>query len=335
MADLKTRYLGLELKNPFVVSAGPLSQSLDTVRRLEDAGASAVVVYSLFEEQINREIHEVETFLTQGTNAYAEALDYLPEPDSFRMGPEEYVEHVRKLKEATSVPIIGSLNGVSPGGWVQYARSIEQAGADALELNVYFLATDPAMAPSEVEDNYLEVLREVKKNIDIPVSVKIGPFFSNIAYMARRFSEEGAKGLVLFNRFYQPDIDLERLEVVPSVSLSDSDDLRLPLRWIAILRDRVKLDLACSTGVHTGADALKALMAGADVTMMMAALLRYGPGQIARVRMEMEAWMDEHEYVSVEQLKGSMSHRAVKEPGAFERANYMKALNTFPVPESW
>ncbi len=332
MIDLSTRYLGLRLKSPLVVSAGPVSKSLDAAKRAEDAGAAALVMYSLFEEQINREIHELDTFLTQGTESFAEAVDYFPESEVFLFDPDGYVEHLHAMKSALDIPIIGSLNGVSPGGWVQYARHMEQAGADAIELNVYFLATDPMLPSNVVEDNYVEVLEEVRKNVSVPVAVKMGPFFSNIPYMCRRFVEAGADGLVLFNRFYQPDIDLERLEVVPSVSLSSSADLRLPLRWIAILHGRVKASLALSGGVHSGVDALKGLMAGADVTMMMAALLHHGPGFIGTVRQQMLEWMEANEYGSVEQLKGSMSHRAVPEPGAFERANYMKALNLFPIP---
>jgi dihydroorotate dehydrogenase (fumarate) len=332
MIDLSTRYLGLRLKSPLVVSAGPVSKSLDAAKRAEDAGAAALVMYSLFEEQINREIHELDTFLTQGTESFAEAVDYFPESEVFQFDPDGYVEHLHAMKSALDIPIIGSLNGVSPGGWVQYARHMEQAGADAIELNVYFLATDPMLPSNVVEDNYVEVLEEVRKNVSVPVAVKMGPFFSNIPYMCRRFVDAGADGLVLFNRFYQPDIDLERLEVVPSVSLSSSADLRLPLRWIAILHGRVKASLALSGGVHSGVDALKGLMAGADVTMMMAALLHHGPGFIGTVRQQMLEWMEANEYGSVEQLKGSMSHRAVPEPGAFERANYMKALNLFPIP---
>jgi dihydroorotate dehydrogenase (fumarate) len=332
MIDLSTRYLGLRLKSPLVVSAGPVSKSLDAAKRAEDAGAAALVMYSLFEEQINREIHELDTFLTQGTESFAEAVDYFPESEVFLFDPDGYVEHLHAMKSALDIPIIGSLNGVSPGGWVQYARHMEQAGADAIELNVYFLATDPMLPSNVVEDNYVEVLEEVRKNVSVPVAVKMGPFFSNIPYMCRRFVDAGADGLVLFNRFYQPDIDLERLEVVPSVSLSSSADLRLPLRWIAILHGRVKASLALSGGVHSGVDALKGLMAGADVTMMMAALLHHGPGFIGTVRQQMLEWMEANEYGSVEQLKGSMSHRAVPEPGAFERANYMKALNLFPIP---
>ncbi len=332
MIDLSTRYLGLRLKSPLVVSAGPVSKSLDAAKRAEDAGAAALVMYSLFEEQINREIHELDTFLTQGTESFAEAVDYFPESEVFLFDPDGYVEHLHAMKSALDIPIIGSLNGVSPGGWVQYARHMEQAGADAIELNVYFLATDPMLPSNVVEDNYVEVLEEVRKNVSVPVAVKMGPFFSNIPYMCRRFVDAGADGLVLFNRFYQPDIDLERLEVVPSVSLSSSADLRLPLRWIAILHGRVKTSLALSGGVHSGVDALKGLKAGADVTMMMAALLHHGPGFIGTVRQQMLEWMEANEYGSVEQLKGSMSHRAVPEPGAFERANYMKALNLFPIP---
>ena len=332
MTNLTSRYLGLDLKNPLVVSAGPVSRSFDMVRRLEDAGAGAVVMYSLFEEQINREIHEIDTFLAQGTETFAEAVDYLPHPEVFWFEPDEYVEHLRRLKEAVDIPIIGSLNGVSVGGWVQYASQMEQAGADAIELNVYFLPTDPFLPAAEVESNYIEVLQEVRKNVEIPIAVKLAPFFSNIPFMARRLVEAGAQGLVLFNRFYQPDIDLDRLEVTPSVSLSTSAELRLPLRWIAILKGRVDACLAATGGVHTAEDVLKAMMAGADVAMMLAAILRHGPSHVTRVLEHLTQWMVEREYESVAQLRGSMSHQSVPEPGAFERANYMKALNTFPTP---
>jgi len=330
--DLSTSYLGLKLKNPLVVSAGPLTRSLTGARRLEDAGAGAVVVYSLFEEQINREIHELDMFLWQGTESYAEAVDYLPKPSAFTMEPERYVEHIAAIKEALSIPVIGSLNGVSPGGWLQYARYIEQAGADALELNVYFLPTDPLLPPSEIEEDYLSVLREVKRTVDIPVAVKLAPYFTNVAWLGRKLLKEGADGLVLFNRFYQPDIDLDTLEVVPRVDLSDSSDLRIALRWLAILRSQTDKSLAATGGVHEGTDLIKATLAGADVAMVLASLLRKGPGQIEHILDGATRWLEEHEYTSLGQLRGSMSYANVPQPGVFERANYVKALNAFPTP---
>ncbi len=330
--DLSTRYLGLDLKNPIVVSAGPVSRTVSGVRRLEDEGAAAVVVHSLFEEQVNREIHELDLFLWQGTESTAEALDYLPEPSSFNFEPERYVEHIQALREAVDIPIIGSLNGISPGGWLQYARYIEQAGAHALELNIYFLPTDPLLPPSEIEEDYLSVLTEVRRAVDIPVAVKLAPYFTNVAWLARKLVKAGANGLVLFNRFYQPDIDLEALEVVPRVDLSDSNDLRIALRWLAILRSQTDASLAATGGIHEPSDIVKAMMAGADVTMVLAALLRRGPTHIGVLLDGVRRWLEENEYESLAQLKGSMSHANVPQPGVFERANYVKALNAFPSP---
>ncbi|RPH88045.1 MAG: dihydroorotate dehydrogenase-like protein [Deltaproteobacteria bacterium] len=327
--DLSTTYMGLKLKNPLVPSASPLSKNLDGIKRLEDAGAAAVVLYSLFEEQIAFEQEELSYFLDRGTESFAEALSYFPEPKEFNMGPEEYLEHIRKAKEATHIPIIGSLNGVSSGGWIEYAKKIEKAGADALELNIYFLATDPTQEGRQVENQYRVILNAVKSNISIPVAVKLSPFFSSLARFAKELDNDGADGLVLFNRFYQPDLDLEKLEVVPGVVLSSSADLRLPLRWIAILYGKVKAGLAATTGVHTAMDALKTIAAGADVAQMCAALLKNGPGYLKTVLRGMETWLEDKEYDSLSTLKGSMSQKAVAEPGVFERANYMKALNDF------
>jgi len=329
MPDLTTTYLGLRLKNPLVASASPLSKKLDGVRRLEEAGASAVVLYSLFEEQITYESHELDHFLTRGTENYAEALTYFPDLAHYNIGPEPYLEYLRRVKQAVSIPVIGSLNGISSGGWVEYARYIEQAGADALELNLYYMPTDPDLPGSELEDEYVRLVRDVRREISIPLAVKMGPFYTSIPNMVRRFAEAGADGLVLFNRFYQPDFDLDALEVVPNLKLSSSDELRLPLRWIAILFGRVEADFALTSGVHTYADVLKAMMAGAQVAMMTSALLEGGLGLIGRVLTDLEAWMVEREYVSITQMRGSMSQRAVAEPAAFERANYMKALNSF------
>jgi dihydroorotate dehydrogenase (fumarate) len=329
MMDLTTTYLGIPLKNPIVPSASPLSHTLDGMRRLEDAGASAVVMFSLFEEQIAHEAAELNHYLSYGTESFAEALSYFPDSGSYTLGPDEYVELVRKAKAALRIPVIGSLNGISPGGWVGYAKKMEEAGADALELNVYYIPTDPKLTGSEVENRYLEVLEAVKKTVRIPVAMKLNPFFSSMANIAHRLDAAGANGLVLFNRFYQPDIDLETLEMKPNVILSTPHALRLPLRWVGILYGRVKASLAATSGIHTAMDVLKMLMAGADVTMMCSALLKHGPGHVTTVLTEMNRWMEEHEYASVKQMKGSMSQKSVADPSAFERANYMKTLQSF------
>lgn len=327
--DLSTSYLGLKLKNPVVPSASPLSHSLDSMRRLEDAGASAIVMYSLFEEQIAHETAELNHYLSYGTESFAEALTYFPESDDYNLGPEEYVGLIHKAKQSLGIPVIGSLNGVSTGGWIKYAKKIEEAGADALELNVYYIPTDPNLAGDDVENRYFEVLNAVKSTIRIPVAMKLNPFFSSLANIAHRLDAAGADGLVLFNRFYQPDIDLEALEVKPNVILSTPQALRLPLRWIAILHGRVKASLAATSGIHTALDVLKMLMAGADVTMMASALLKHGPEQIKTILADMDQWMLEHEYHSVQQMKGSMSQKSIADPAAFERANYMKALQSY------
>ncbi|HET6272369.1 MAG TPA: dihydroorotate dehydrogenase-like protein [Bacteroidota bacterium] len=327
--DLSTHYLGLKLKNPLVPSASPLSHSVDSMKRLEEAGAAAIVMYSLFEEQIAHEAAELNHYLSYGTESFAEALTYFPESQEYNIGPEEYVELVRKAKESLSIPVIGSLNGISSGGWISYAKKIEEAGADALELNVYYIPTDPKLTSQDVEDRYLEVLHAVKRTVKIPVAMKLSPFFSSFANMAHRLDTAGVDGLVLFNRFYQPDIDLETLEVKPNVILSSPQSLRLPLRWIAILHGRIKASLAATSGIHNVQDVIKMLMAGADVTMMCSALLRNGPQHLAHVLSDLNQWMLEHEYVSVSQMKGSMSQKSVADPAAFERANYMKALNTY------
>lgn len=327
--DLTTKYLGLALKNPIVPSAGPLSHTLDSMKRLEDAGAAAIVMYSLFEEQIVHDAAELNHFLIQGTESFAEALTYFPEADDYNLGPEEYVEHLHRTKQALGIPVIGSLNGISTGGWVKFAQKIEEAGADAIELNVYYIPTEPNLTGTEVEERYLEVLRAVKSTVKIPVAMKLSPFFSSMANMAHRLDAAGADGLVLFNRFYQPDIDLETLDVAPNVILSTPQALRLPLRWVAILHGRVKASIAATSGIHTSEDVLKMLMAGADVTMMCSALLKHGPGRIKEVLAALVQWMQEHEYESVSQMKGSMSQKSVADPTAFERANYMKALNSY------
>lgn len=327
--DLSTNYLGLHLKNPIVPSASPLSRSLDGMKRLEDAGAAAIVMYSLFEEQIAHEAAELNHYLSYGTESFAESLTYFPEAEVYNLGPDEYIELLHKAKQSLSIPVIGSLNGISSGGWIEYAKKIEQAGADAIELNVYYIPTDPELTGQEVEDRYLEVLHAVKQSVKVPIAMKLSPFFSSMANMAKRLDTAGAKGLVLFNRFYQPDIELETLEVVPSVILSTPMAMRLPLRWIAVLYGKVKANLAATSGIHTSQDVIKMLMAGADVTMMCSALLKNGPQHITTVLAEVRQWMLEHEYVSVSQMKGSMSQKSVADPAAFERANYMKALNQY------
>jgi len=329
MPDLTTTYLGLQLKNPLVASASPLSKKVDTVRRLEDAGAAALVMYSLFEEQITHESFELDHYLERGTHTYAEALSYFPDLDYHNLGTEPYLEHLHKIKQAVNIPIIGSLNGISTGGWVEYAHRIEQAGADALELNIYYLPTDPDLSGAELEEDFVQLVRDVRAKVKLPIAVKLSPYFTALPNLAKRIVEAGANALVLFNRFYQPDFDLEELEVVPNLILSTSQELRLPLRWIAILYGRIEVDFALTTGVHSAQDVLKAMMAGANVAMMTSTLLENGVGRIMHILTDLQEWMEEHEYVSIEQMRGSMSQRAVAEPAAFERANYIKALNTF------
>jgi dihydroorotate dehydrogenase (fumarate) len=327
--NLETNYLGLPLKNPIVASSSPLSHSVDSIRRLEDAGASAVVMYSLFEEQITFDSLYVDYYLRSGTNSYAESLSYFPEMDEYNVGPDEYMNLIRRAKEAVDIPIIGSLNGVSSGGWTNYAALIEDAGADALELNVYYVPTDVELTGQAVENMYLDLLIQVKSSVSVPVAVKLSPFLSSTANMAKRLVEEGANGLVLFNRFYQPDLNLETLEVAPRLVLSNSNELRLPLRWVAILYGRLMTDFAITTGIHNAQDVLKGLMAGAKVTMMASELLRNGIGRIDEILQALTGWMGEHEYESVNQMIGSMSQQHCAEPAAFERANYMKILGSY------
>jgi dihydroorotate dehydrogenase (fumarate) len=329
MPDLSTRYLGLALRNPLVASASPLCESLDSIRRMEDAGAAAVVLHSLFEEQINLESHHLDRYLSHGTESYAESLTYFPDMTSYNLGPDAYLEHIRRAKAAVEIPVIGSLNGVSTGGWITYARKIEQAGADALELNVYYIPADPELTGGQVEQMYVDLVRDVKRNVAIPVAVKLGHSFSAMANLARRLDAAGADALVLFNRFYLPDFDLESLDVVPRLTLSSSDELLMRLHWIAILYGHVRADLAVTGGVHTGVDVLKAMMAGARVAMMTSALLKHGIAHLGNVRTEVLEWMEAHEYESIAQMQGSMSYRSVREPAAFERANYMKVLSSY------
>jgi dihydroorotate dehydrogenase (fumarate) len=327
--SLSTNYLGLPLKNPLVASSSPLSHTVDSIQRLEDAGASAVVMYSLFEEQITFDSLYVDHYLRSNADSFAESLSYFPEMDSYNVWPDEYLKLIRRAKETVDIPIIGSLNGVSMGGWTNYASLIEDAGADALELNVYYVPTSLEITGREVEDIYIDMLRQVKRAVTIPLSIKLSPFFSSVAHMSKRLVDHGANGLVLFNRFYQPDLDLEKLEVAPRLVLSNSHELRLPLRWVAILYGRVLADLAITTGIHTRDDVLKGLMAGAKVTMMASELLQNGLRRIKEILRELEDWMDEHEYESVAQMIGSMSQQHCAEPAAFERANYMKTLDSF------
>ncbi len=327
--DLTTTYMGMPLKNPIVPSASPLSENVDNIRRMEDAGAAAVVMYSLFEEQITLESHQLDHFLSYGGESFAEALSYFPDMETYRVGPDDYLDLIRRAKEAVDIPIIGSLNGVSTGGWISYARKIEEAGADALELNVYYIPTDLKMTGAEIEQMYLDILRDVKQSISIPVAMKLSPYFSAMANVAHRLAEAGADALVLFDRFYQPDFDLENLEVVPRLVLSSSHELLLPLRWIAILYGRVPVDFAIAGGVHTLEDVLKGLMAGARVTTMASELLQNGIQRIGQILEGMAQWMEECEYESVRQMQGSMSQQNVAEPAAFERASYVKVLQSW------
>ena len=327
--DLTTQYLGLKLKSPLVPSASPLSKNLDTMRRLEDAGAAAVVMHSLFEEQITLESNQLDHYLSYLTDSVAESLSWYPNQKEYLVGPEQYLDNIRKAKAALSIPVIGSLNGVTPTGWTSYAKEIAKAGADAIELNVYYLPTDPATDGATVESMVVDALKAVKSNVRIPVAVKLSPYYSATASMAKRLAGAGANGLVLFNRFYQPDLDLDNLEVAATLTLSTSEDLLLPLRWIAILYGRVATDFALTSGVHTYQDVLKGLMAGANVTMMASELLKHGVGRLTEIQTEMTRWMEEHEYQSVTQMIGSMSQKNVASPAAFERANYMRVLQSW------
>lgn len=329
MTDLSTTYLGLKLKNPLVASASPLSKKLDKAKQLEEAGISAVVMYSLFEEQIIHESLELDHYLTRSSDTGAEAMSYFPESGTYSLGPDKYLDMVSSLKKALSIPVIGSLNGVSRGGWTRYARRIQDAGADALELNLYYMATDPNLKSEDLENAQVELVSEVSSAIQIPLAVKLSPYITSLSNFAHRLVNAGAKGLVLFNRFYQPDFDLDELEIVHSLDLSTSAELRLPLRWVSILSGKTQADLAITSGVHTAADVLKGMMAGAKVTMMASALLQDGPKIVAPMLDQLQAWMKEREYASIQQMQGSMSQQAVAEPAAFERANYMRVLDSF------
>lgn len=329
MSDLSTTYLGLNLKNPLVASASPLSKKLDRARKLEEAGVSAIVMFSLFEEQIIHESLELDHYLTRGTESFAEAMSYLPDGGMYSVGPEKYLNQVAGLKKALSIPVIGSLNGVSKGGWTRYAKQIEDAGADALELNLYYVSTDPNLTSQDLENAQVELVAEVKSAIKIPLAVKLSPFVTSLPNFARRIVDAGANGLVLFNRFYQPDFDLEDLEIIHNLDLSTSADLRLPLRWVSILNGKIKADLALTSGVHTARDIIKSMMAGAKVTLMASSLLHNGEQIVTSLLHDVEEWMTEREYTSIKQMQGSMSQVSVKEPAAFERANYMKVLGSW------
>ena len=327
--NIKTKYLGLDLKSPIVPSAGPLSHEISNIKQMEDAGAGAVVLYSLFEEQLEHEELELNFHTSVPAESYAEATSYLPEPFEYKLGPDEYLEHIRKAKETVNIPVIASLNGKSLGGWIDYAKRIEEAGADALELNIYFLATDVDQKSEELEKKYVHIVKRVRSEIKIPIAVKMHPFFSSTAHMANELSKAGANGLVLFNRFYQPDINLDTLEVEPNVLLSTPMAMRLPLRWIAVLYGKTKSDLAATSGIYTEEDVIKMIMAGANVTQMLSCLLKFGIGHIAEVITRLKHWMEENEYESLSQMRGSMSYQNVADPSKFERANYMKVLHSY------
>ena len=326
MLDLTTQYLNLSLRTPLVASASPLSHELADIRRLEDSGASAIVLYSLFEEQLRQESLELDFYLSEGSESHPESISFFPEPSEFRLGPDEYLDHIRRAKAAVKVPIIASLNGSSVGGWIQYATQIQEAGADALECNIYWIVTDPNMTSAEVEQHYIDIVQAVKTAVTIPVAVKVSPFFSNMANMAKRLDAAGADALVLFNRFYQPDIDLETLELTPRVLLSTPQAMRLPLTWIGILYGRLQAGLAATGGIHGADDVVKLLMVGSNVTMLCSTLLRNGINHLRAIEQGLRQWMETHEYESVKQMQGSMSQKNCADPSAFERAQYMRAV---------
>jgi dihydroorotate dehydrogenase (fumarate) len=326
--DLSTTYLGLQLKNPLVPSSSPLMRKVDHIKRMEDAGASAVVLHSLFEEEIRQASQEFDHYLNYGAQSFWEALSYFPDVD-LRIGPDSYLDHVRKVKAAVSIPVIGSLNGVSAGGWVDYAKKIQDAGADALELNTYYIAAEPSQTSADVEQMYLDLVHEIRASIRIPITIKLSHQFSAFANMAHRLDQAGANGLVLFNRFYEPDFDLDNLEIVPDVKLSTPYDLRIRLRWIAILYGNIKADLALTGGVHSATDVIKAVMAGARVAMTTSVILENGIDYVGKILHDLTDWMEEHEYESIKQMHGSMSQRAVAQPAALERANYMRVLRSY------
>lgn len=326
MIDLSTAYMGKTLANPLVVSSSPVTQDLDLVKRAEDAGAAAVVMHSLFEEQIKLESLDLHRYLEEGSESFPEALHYFPDMQGYNTGPEGYLEQVRKVKKAVGVPVIGSLNGTTLGGWIQYAKHIQDAGADALELNVYDIPTDPDTRGEAIEQNLVDLVREVKARVEIPLAVKLGPFFTAPANLVKRLGEAGAQGVVLFNRFYQPDLDIDDLDVTHHLRLSRSEELLTRLHWVAILYGRVPVELAVTGGAHTARDVIKCVMAGANVAMVTSALLRHGVGHLGHVLTDLRHWMAEHEYSSIGQMRGSLSLRRVPDPSAYERGNYMKVL---------
>ncbi len=327
--DLTTKYLGLTLRSPLVASASPLSEEIGNIKKLEDAGIGAIVLYSLFEEQIRLEQEEYNFHTTHGTDAFAESLSYFPEIDDYKLGPELYLEHIQKAKAAVSVPIIASLNGSSLGGWTSYAKEMENAGADAIELNIYNIPTNADMTGTQVEQQYVDILKAVKSAVKIPVALKLSPYFSNFSNVAKRFDAAGANALVLFNRFYQPDIDLDEFEVTPNLILSQSNAMRLPMRWIAILKDNIKADLAATSGIHTGTDVIKMMMVGANVAMLCSSLLKHGINHVKNIEDHMKQWMRENDYKSISEMQGSMSQQKIANPGSFERAQYMKAITKY------
>ena len=327
--DLSTTYLGLPLEHPIVPSASPLSKNIDAIIQLEDAGASAVVMYSLFEEQISLEGQALDFFLNHGAESFPEALSYLPDLQQYNISPDAYLELIARAKRATRIPIIASLNGVTTGGWIAHAKLIEQAGADALELNVYTLPSDLNLSGADVERRLLEVVREVRANVNLPLAVKLSPFYSALPNLAMQLSMAGADALVLFNRFYQPDIDLETLEAVPALRLSTSDELRLRLRWLAMLSGRVPLDLAVTGGVHTHLDVLKAVFCGARVAMIASEFLQHGLPRLQQILTDLRRWLEMHEYTRLEASTGSLSHRHLTDPSAYERSNYLKVLDSW------
>jgi dihydroorotate dehydrogenase (fumarate) len=329
MIDLSTQYLGFKLRNPLVVSASPLSKEITNLRQMEDSGASAVVLHSLFEEQINIETNELDRFLWDGSDLGAESTTIFPDLGNYNVGPDAYLEHIRQAKQSVSIPVIASLNGVSRGGWVSYAREVQQAGADAVELNVYFIPADPGSSSADIEKLYIDLVTEIRHTVTIPVAVKVGPFFSAFANMAQRLEAAGANAIVLFNRFYQPDFDLEALEVKPVVTLSNSSELLLRLHWAAMLHGHIHADIAITGGVHTAEDVVKSMMAGAKVTMLASALLQNGIGYLRPLRNQLEAWLEKHEYESIQQMQGSMSQKNVPNPKAFQRSNYMRVLSSY------
>ena len=332
--DLTTRYLGMQLASPLLASASPLTGNLDSLRQLEDAGAAAVVLPSLFEEQLEHEAVEVARLLDFRSDSFAESLNYFPELEEYNTGPDEYLKLIADARKALSVPVIASLNGTSMGGWIRYARDIEQAGASALELNIYNVPTDPLCDALRLDNSYVDLVATVHGELMIPLTVKIGPFFSSLPHLAAQLHAAGANGFVLFNRYLEPDIDLETLEFVPELILSRPEELRLSLRWIAILRDQLEASLAATSGIHRTDDVIKALLVGADITMLASALLKNGPGHLTHLTTGLEQWLEQREYDSVEQIKGSMSKQHAANPEGLERANYMKALTTYSSPET-